>query len=87
VSSTAIDWKAESALNLLIVLMELDRRHGSIDVHVSCMHAAGVFVSVFVSGSVPGSVSVSVCVSVSVSVSVHLSILRSQGISMSAKFG
>ena len=35
VSSTAIDWKAESAHNLLIVLMELDRRHGSIDVHVS----------------------------------------------------
>jgi len=33
VSSTAFPWTSSSALNLLIVLMELDRRRGSIDVH------------------------------------------------------
>jgi hypothetical protein len=33
ISSTAFPWTSSSALNLLIVLMELDRRRGSIDVH------------------------------------------------------
>jgi len=38
VSSTAFEWKAASALNLLIVLMELDRRRGSIHIHLYVVH-------------------------------------------------